>query len=143
VNPVKTSEKEQEILRELLRDSKQSDREIAGKINVSQPTVTRIRSRLERQSIIRSYTAIPNLRSMGYEIVAVTFFRSTPSIAITNDKRVLFASHGLGFGKCFVLVSVHRNFSEMMAFLRSLEDPQTFLISTESDIMKSLSFSSI
>jgi len=45
------------VLNCLLSNCKQSDREIAKKANVSQPTVTRIRTRLEKVGIIKAYMA--------------------------------------------------------------------------------------
>jgi hypothetical protein len=40
--------------------------------HVSQPTVSRIRQRLEEQRYI-DYTGVPNLRKLGFELVAMTF----------------------------------------------------------------------
>jgi len=131
------------ILKELIKNCKQSDREISKKLGISQPTVSRVRSRLEEQQI-RGYTVLPDLKSLGYQILAVNFTRSEPSAQITKDGRVLFASHGMGTAKSFLIVSVHKNFSEYMAFARSLENRMdSFTISIDDDIVKHLSFSSI
>jgi len=135
-------DKEIMILRELLRNCKQSDREIAGRVNVSQPTVSRIRSRIEKKCV-QKYTIIPILQNMGYEIIAITFPTEMPTEQSLKDSRVLFASHGMGLGKRFVLCSVHKNFSDYMQFAKSLGSPESFLVSTENDIVKHLSFSSI
>jgi len=124
------------VLRELIRNSKQSDREISRKMGLSQPTVTRIRSRLEKTEI-REYTTLPDLKSLGYQIVAVIFMTSKPSTQVTGDGRVLFASHGMGMGSSFLVISVHKNFSEYMAFVRSLENrSNSFLISVEDEVVK-------
>jgi len=42
------------LLLELLKDSKRSDRELARVLGVSQPTVSRMRSRLVKEGMIRS-----------------------------------------------------------------------------------------
>lgn len=135
-------EKEQMIIRELARNSKQSDREISMKAGVSQPTVSRIRSKLEETHIL-GYTIIPVLKNLGYEIIAITFTTEASSAQALRSGRVLFASHGIGLRKCFVVVSVHKTFSDYMQFIRSLGGPESFTISTENDIVKHLSFASI
>ena len=55
------------LLLELMKDSKRSDRELAKVLGVSQPTVSRMRSRLVKEGIIREFTVIPNFVKMGYE----------------------------------------------------------------------------
>ena len=60
------------ILSELIKNSKTSDRSIAKLLNVSQPTVTRRRDKLEKEGLLE-YTAIPNLEKLGFEIVAFHF----------------------------------------------------------------------
>ena len=52
------------ILAELMKNSKASDRNLAKKLGVSQPTVTRRRAALERRRLL-DYTAIPNLKELG------------------------------------------------------------------------------
>ena len=47
----------QDALVEILKNSRKSDRDIA-KLEISQPTVTRIRKKLER-NVIKAYRAIP------------------------------------------------------------------------------------
>jgi len=63
------------VLSELMKNAKLSDRELAKKIGSSQPTVTRTRRKLEKEGYIREYTLIPNFHRLGYEILAVTFFK--------------------------------------------------------------------
>ena len=67
--------KEMLVLRELLRNSKRSDREIAKILKTSQPTVTRTRKTLEKK-IIRTYTLVPEFSKMGYEMLAFTFAKA-------------------------------------------------------------------
>src|SRR3989304_9887091 len=62
------------LLQELVKNSKRSDRDLAKILGVSQPTLTRMRKRLERDSYILDYTAIPNMTKLGFEITAFTFF---------------------------------------------------------------------
>jgi DNA-binding Lrp family transcriptional regulator len=48
------------LLLELLKDSKRSDRELAKVLGVSQPTVSRMRSRLVKEGVIRDFTVVPD-----------------------------------------------------------------------------------
>jgi Lrp/AsnC family transcriptional regulator for asnA, asnC and gidA len=62
------------LISELMKNSRKSDRELARAIGVSQPTVTRLRGKLEKEGIIKEYTMIPDFKRLGYQIMAVTFF---------------------------------------------------------------------
>ena len=72
------------ILFGLMKNSKTSDRKLAERIGVSQPTVTRRRARLERE-VIDGYTAIPKFDILGYEILAIILVKSTLRFA-SNEK---------------------------------------------------------
>ncbi|MGB9135149.1 MAG: Lrp/AsnC family transcriptional regulator, partial [Candidatus Bathyarchaeia archaeon] len=52
------------ILYELMRNSKTSDRQLAKRIGVSQPTITRRRASLEKE-LIDGYTAVPKWDKFG------------------------------------------------------------------------------
>ena len=90
------------LLRELLKNSKRSDRDLAKVLDVSQPTITRTRHKLERNGMIQDYTIIPNFRQMGFEILALTFVKMRPGIltpetmkeAIENFNQVLLVLFG-------------------------------------------------
>src|SRR3972149_10571178 len=62
-----------QLLQELVKNSKRSDRDLAKILGVSQPTLTRMRKRLEREGYILDYTAIPNVAKLGFEIISFTF----------------------------------------------------------------------
>lgn len=140
--------KEMLILRELLRNSKRSDRELAKILKTSQPTVTRTRKILEKK-IIRTYTLIPDFAKMGYEMIAFTFAkaktyrREDTETMIKGAKEwtakrpnVVLASDGEGLGKDTVIVSFHRNYSEYANFMRTfavdwaeyVSDFQSFIV---------------
>jgi len=74
--------KQQKLLRlvsEMLKNSKKSDRELAGILAVSQPTVSRTRARIEKE-YIKTYTIIPDFKKLGYEIMAFTLAKITLSL---------------------------------------------------------------
>jgi DNA-binding Lrp family transcriptional regulator len=119
------------ILRELLRNSKRSDRELAKIIKTSQPTITRTRKILEGK-LIKTYTLIPDFSKMGYEMLAFTFakaktyrrneaekMRQSAKEWTTKRPNVVMASEGEGLGKDTVMISFHRNYSEYAEFMRS------------------------
>jgi DNA-binding Lrp family transcriptional regulator len=64
---------ELKLVAELTKNSRRSDRELAKRLHVSQPTVTRIRNKLEKEGIIREFTIIPDFVRLGYEIASITF----------------------------------------------------------------------
>jgi DNA-binding Lrp family transcriptional regulator len=68
-------ETELKLIAELMRNSRRSDRELAKAIGVSQPTVTRIISKLEKEGVIKEYTMIPDFSKLGYRILALIFVK--------------------------------------------------------------------
>jgi DNA-binding Lrp family transcriptional regulator len=68
------------IISELLKNSKQSDRALAHRLGVSQPTVSRRRLMLEKTAI-DTYTLIPKWDQLGYEILAINFVKIKQEIA--------------------------------------------------------------
>ena len=69
---------ELKMLSELIKNSRRSDRELAKAIGTSQPTATRIRSKLEKDGVIKEYTTIPDLSqnwllNFGFDFCEVGF----------------------------------------------------------------------
>jgi len=121
------------LLFEFVKDCKRSDREIAKIVGVSQPTITRKRSKLVETGLIRQFTAIPSLDRIGYEIAALTFtnmktFASESPESLRDKERdwaekndeIVFASAGLGMGMDKMIVSVHKNYTDYQEFLTEL-----------------------
>ncbi|MDH5636430.1 MAG: Lrp/AsnC family transcriptional regulator [Candidatus Bathyarchaeota archaeon] len=143
------------LLLELLKDSKRSDRELAKVLDVSQPTVSRMRSRLVKEGIIRDFTVMPDFVKMGYEIMAINCFKSKTSEEIAERAKkwvmskpnIIFAAAAQGMGKNAVMISLHRNYTDFSNFLGEvlaedenvMEDYDTMLISLEGRIVKPLS----
>ncbi len=135
------------MLRELLKNSRRSDRKLAKALDVSQPTVTRARRKLERKGLIQDYTIIPDFRKMGFEILALTFVKMRSDILIGETKErakkfaakfpnVLFASSGQGLGMTGVIISLHKSYTEYHKELNQLRvelkdvttDIQSFIV---------------
>ena len=147
-------EKMTKLLRELLKDSRRSDRELARAIGASQPTVTRNRRLLA--DYIRSYTIVPEFEKIGYEILAITFAKAKTyeqekveeklALAkkwVMDHTNILFASDGEGLGKDAAMVSVHKNYSKYADFMRDytvrfadfVTDVQSFVVSLKTGIL--------
>ena len=114
------------LLLEFMKDSKRSDREIAKVVGVSQPTITRMRQRLVKEGVIREFTVIPDFVKMGYEIMAISSFKSKRTkemeertIKLTMARpNILFAAMAQGMGKNGVIISLHKNYTDFSKFLR-------------------------
>jgi DNA-binding Lrp family transcriptional regulator len=76
-----------QLLSELLKDSKRSDRELAKILKVSQPTVSRIRQTLVKKGVIREFTAMPDFAKLGYEIMAVTIATAKETLTPSEQER--------------------------------------------------------
>ncbi len=143
------------LLFELMKNAKRSDREIAKIIGVSQPTITRMRQRLEKTAIV-DYTVIPNWMELGFEIMALTMVRAKGALKSNetvkkwamNNANVIFAAGGEGLGMDYAIISFHNNFSSYSSFIdelkanwsENLQDVQSFLMTTsEERIVKPLS----
>ena len=111
-------EKMKQLLSELLKNSKRSDRELAKILKTSQPTISRMRHTLVKKGVIREFTAIPDPEKLGYEIMAVTFAKSketlTPSEQekakklVLDEPRVVFVASAEGMGKNGIMISPQR-----------------------------------
>ncbi len=138
------------ILLELIKGSHRSDRQLAKVLGISQPTVTRKRVTLEK-NYIEGYTIMPNFFDIGFEIIALTFFRSNPKKQEEQEKEesiekikewfikqsgVVFVTEGRGMGWNLASFSFHENYTSFSDFKRSLEselsdfllENQTFII---------------
>jgi DNA-binding Lrp family transcriptional regulator len=142
------------ILFELMKNSKTSDRQLAKKIGVSQPTVTRRRKRLEDE-VLDGYTAIPKWAELGYNILAVTLVKSPLKIGseetvkdatekslkwLARQPNVIFGGGCRGLGMTGLMISIHKTYSDLDKFLGDhreqlgelLDDVQTIIVNLRS-----------
>jgi DNA-binding Lrp family transcriptional regulator len=152
---VKTTELK--LISELMKNSRRSDRQLAKAVGVSQPTVTRMRMRLEREGYIREYTVIPDFSKLGYHILGMTFLklkkalspkdaekaRETARQSIADDKfGMLMAERGLGLGYDGVFISLYRSYSDYSRHMDAikqypfveLSSSDSFLINMDGNI---------
>lgn len=152
-------DKMKKVLCELLKDSGRSDRELAKKLGVSQPTVSRLRNKLMNEGVIKQFSVVPDLKALGFELIAVTSFTSKISDEMTEraikwtkaKPSVLFAAGAEGTGRNFLMISVHRNYTEYHNFISEAKNEagglatgyDTMLISLEDTIVKPFSLAYI
>jgi len=120
------------LLFELMKDAKRSDRQLAKVLGISQPTVTRKRTSLEKE-IIEGYTTIPKWQRIGYEIFAITFVKIKPIIAskekyestrkkgvqwLMNQPNIVMAGACRGLGVDSFMISLHKTYADYDDFMR-------------------------
>jgi len=150
------------LLWELIKDSRRSDRNLAKTLQISQPTVTRRRAKVEK--IIDGYTAIPKFPRIGFEIVAFTFVKSRVKYGVAEKQKealkktrewfmkqpnVVFSVSGQGMGWDGVCISFHKSYSDFANFVRThdselsdfIVESQTFIADISSEtVMKPFHF---
>ncbi len=145
------------ILYELIKNSNRSDRQIAKAIGVSQPTVTRLRNRLEKEGTIQEYTVIPDLTKMGYSIMAIFCIKykahlkekvkEMSSDAAIEHSSTIFASRAQGMGKNAISISLFKNYREYAEYINNLsskyddiiEEYDSMLVDLKGPILKPFS----
>jgi DNA-binding Lrp family transcriptional regulator len=148
---------EVKLVSELMKNSRRSDRELAKAVGVSQPTISRMIRKLEKDGIIKEYTMIPDFQKLGYELLALTFvkLRSTLGPEETEKARkitrqelekskfgVTMLERGIGLGYDGVLIGLyedyatyteHRNRLKEYPFLE-VAGVEGFLISLDDEV---------
>jgi DNA-binding Lrp family transcriptional regulator len=148
---------ELKLISELMKNSRRSDRELAKAVGVSQPTVSRLVKRLEKDGIIKEYTMIPDFRKLGYQLLALTFVKlREPLGSEETDKArkiakqaleespygIVLLERGIGLGYDGVIVGLyedyaayteHRNKLREYPFLE-VTDVEGFLISLDDEV---------
>lgn len=148
------------LLFALIKNSKRSDRELARALQLSQPTVTRLRKIVEKEAI-EQYTALPNLSYLGFNLISFTFSSTRELVFPLWDKgkkwikeqpSIIFASTGQGMDSDVVIVSVHKDYADFVKFYLtfrsdwgdSLQNFRTFLISVKASLqLKAFSLNSL
>jgi len=156
----------EKLLFELVKNSKRSDRELSKVLGVSQPTITRARTRLEKEKFIRQYTVFPDFAKIGFELVAFNFATLKPLQSSDIEKmekmrkewakensNVILEIGGEGLGANSLMISIHRNYTDFASFIAKyrtawanyLQDLKTFIISipNRSLLVKDLSFNDL
>jgi len=152
---------ELKLVSELMRNSRRSDRDLAKAIGASQPTVSRLLTKLEKDGILKEYTMIPDFHKLGFDLLAITFVkiqepRSKGAEKITriiDDMKkglpeAVMLERGLGLGYDGVIVSFHEDYSSYIRFRERIRERcpldifgiEGFLISLDAEARYPLTF---
>lgn len=147
------------IIAELVKNSRQSDRQLAKILKVTQPTVTRRRMNLEKKGLL-DHTAVPNLEKLGYQIIAFIFgkwnFKEHPSTHVEEMKdfiskhpQIVYISTGSGLNYDRMAIAFFRDYSEYSEVMQEYKvgwgkyftSFSSFIVSLKSDnILRPLTF---
>jgi DNA-binding Lrp family transcriptional regulator len=126
------------LISELMKNSRRSDRELAKLLGISQPTVTRTRTRLEKEGYIKEYTMIPDFSKLGYEIMGITSLEveeKPPQVGFKEIRKAtleaeknkphagLMIVNGIGNNKNRLFIDFYENYSaysEVISMLKGL-----------------------
>jgi DNA-binding Lrp family transcriptional regulator len=142
---------EKRVFIELLKNGRRPDKHIAKSLEMAQPTVTRIRQRLEKQKHITSYSPSVNLGKVGINLAVITLFRISDFTKTESMKKtvipylnkmpqVVCVAEGEGLrGKTSMIISMHKDFQDyqdMMLDLRkrfgkNVGDIEQFIVSAD------------
>jgi DNA-binding Lrp family transcriptional regulator len=124
---------ELKLIAELTKNSRRSDRELAKRVRVSQPTVTRTRNKLEKEGIIREYTIIPDFTKIGYRMASITFakmkeppsqktidevMRQAGEMEKKNPSPTIVTMRGIGCNADYVSVAFHKTYAEYTQYMK-------------------------
>jgi DNA-binding Lrp family transcriptional regulator len=149
-----------------MKNSRRSDRELAKAVGVSQPTVSRLIKRLEKDGIIQEYTMIPEWYKLGYEIFALTFASLKPETTRQQIQQVrkegrelihkvalesVMVIQGMGMRHQLAIASFHEDYSAFVDFKRMIasypfvdtSNIESFLVTLPDWQYKSLTFSTL
>jgi len=148
---------ELKLVSELFKNSRRSDRQLAKALGVSEPTISRVIRKLEREGVIKEYTLVADFRKLGIELVAFTFGVWSPEKMkdhpqdervekakrfLSEHPNVIYASSGQGLKMDRLMVTVHKSYQDYSEFMRQaraewegLVRLESFIISLDSDVV--------
>jgi DNA-binding Lrp family transcriptional regulator len=124
------------LIAELMRNSRRSDRDLAKAIGVSQPTVSRMIKKLEKEGVIREYTMIPDFSKLGFELMSIVTtkenelpredetveaWKKAREIAKNAPQPFLFVLSTKASGADTTAFALHENYSEYATYLKGFK----------------------
>ncbi len=148
-----------------MKNSRKSDRELAKLIGVSQPTVTRIRLKLQKEGYIKEYTTIPDFQKLGFQMVSFTLvkFENYVSEDAVKEARkelrkmlssenlsTILTMRGMGAGADYIIVAFHESYDAYLRLIDLIRQPfipvkeaRTFIASLAESHFRPLTFSTL
>ena len=124
--------KRPEILNAFLSNCKKSDREIATISKVSQPTITRVRQRLERTGIIKHYMAIPDYNKIGYpfgSVITGQSFSEGSLKELISKSDIVLKAPCIELNQNIILITMHKTIEDYKEFLEKIKNRMSGAIS--------------
>jgi len=155
---------ELKVIIALIKNSHRSDRELAKTIGVSQATLSRTRTKLEKQGMIKEYTIIPDYLQLGFKLLSIVFtkMKGPLSLEILDDLKkhardtmsehpsaLILGNTGMGCNADYVTIAFHRDYREYLEFMKdikefpgaNIDETKSFIVDlSEKDQMQPLSF---
>jgi len=155
---------ELKVIIALIKNSHRSDRELAKTIGVSQATLSRTRTKLEKQGMIKEYTIIPDYLQLGFKLLSIVFtkMKGPLSLEILDDLKkhardtmsehpsaLILGNTGMGCNADYVAIAFHRDYREYLEFMKdikefpgaNIDETKSFIVDlSEKDQMQPLSF---
>ena len=117
---------ELKLVCELMKNSRRSDRELGRVLGVSQPTVSRMVKKLEKEGVIKEYAMIPDFTKLGFQIMSIDFAKLKKPISeerlketrkqvrqtlLKEPESAIVGMTGMGFNADRVIVAFHEDYS--------------------------------
>jgi len=129
-------ETELNLVSELMKNSRRSDRDLAKALGLSQPTVTRLRAKMENEGVIKEYTMVPDFRKLGFNLMSIIMFKLRPlteeqvqelhqaAREPDNQERqhYIMIMTGIGLGKHAAMVSLHKDYSSYAKYASNIKN---------------------
>jgi DNA-binding Lrp family transcriptional regulator len=123
------------LISELMKNSRRSDRELAKALGVSQPTISRMIKKLEKEGYIKEYTMIPDFSKLGYQIMGITSLnvkekppvgfkeirKTTLEAEKSNPHAGLTIVNGIGNKKNRLFIDFYENYSAYAKVIKTLK----------------------
>lgn len=120
-----------QIISEPTKNPRLSDRHLATILKISQPTVGRRRTKLEKEGVLE-YSGSFNLEKLGFGIIAVVFgkrdYQKYPENlfrkAVDFNKKhpnMIFAAPGFGLGHNVMSISIHKDYPDYARFIADMK----------------------
>jgi len=138
----------------LMKNSHRSDRELSREIGVSQPTVSRMIRKLEKEGVIKEYTMIPDYSKLGFEIMSMTFTKMKGALTeeileglkkgakntmSEHPTALILGNIGMGCDADYVAIAFHMDYNEYTEFMKLVREfPSVNIDETKSFIINLL-----
>jgi DNA-binding Lrp family transcriptional regulator len=123
MNLMDMDETDVKILRKLLFDARLSYRKVAEEIGVSPPTVLARVERLEKDGVIRSYSALLDHEKLGYDLTAIIEITAVKGKIIELEREIarfpnVCAVYDITGLTDMVVIAKFRNRKELSNFVK-------------------------